>query len=171
MNLKTVWNVFLLSLFRVWSLCTAINHQLGLIPMVQMTKVNFWPFWTILPPEITPVTPRWLLNESENCYKCLQLSLPCTWSLCKVLNHRLGLITTGQITKITIFCHFWFLVSEWIWKLLQLFAIIPIMYLKSMYSIKSSIGADHYGSEIYDFFPFLTIIPTEMTLTTPWWWG
>ena len=51
-------------------------------------------------------------------------------------------------------------VPKWIWKLLQVSAIIPIMYLKSMHSVKSSIGTDYYRSDVenYDFLAILNNI-------------
>ena len=55
---------------------------------------------------MTPMTHWWLRSESNNCMKCSQLSLSCTWSPCTVLIHLLRLITLSQMTKITIFVHF-----------------------------------------------------------------
>ena len=96
-----------LSLSCFWSLWKQIIINWSRLLRVRWRNLWFCShFWTILPPEMTPNTPWWLLNESENSLKCLILSLSCVWRLSKRVIINWGQIPRVRWRKLLFFSHF-----------------------------------------------------------------
>ena len=76
------------------------KRRLGLITMGNMTKnYDFRRFWAILPPEMTPVTPRWLRWKSKNCWKCLYWPISCEWCSWMMFKYHFGALFLTKFAK------------------------------------------------------------------------
>jgi hypothetical protein len=94
---ENYWKGFSWSLCCDWGPLIVFRQRSRLITMSNLRKhCDFLRFWAELPPEMTLVTPRCLVDESRNYWNGFSESLCCGWSPLMMFIYRLRSITMSN---------------------------------------------------------------------------